>query len=482
MRLTFDRVRAMRASNRVRTMCATMILLAALFAATQAHAAPAARQSPDWLRDGVIYEVYPRAFSAQGGFNGVTRDLDRLKGLGVTVIWLMPIHPIGELKSKGSLGSPYAVRDYDAVNPEFGTPEDFKRLVAAAHQRDMKVFIDLVANHTAWDSVLIEKHADWYTKDTSGRIVPPNPDWVDVADLDFSKAGLRRYMTDMTVRWLRDYQIDGFRCDYAAGVPRDFWESARREWDRVRPNLAFLGESDDPALLHTAFDIDYAWDFYHSVSDVLAGREPAAHVRATWEKAEAAYPRGALRLRFSDNHDQLRATGQAGLPAALAASALMFTLDGVPLLYNGMEVGDTSESAAPALFEKVPVRWEMAERRPHVADYYRNLAALRRAHPAFTRGTVRWLDNGDAQRVVSFERATAAETLVVAINLSSTPYKGRVESGEGGFEDITPRWKAGADRLARVPSSRSVGGEPAVGLPELILAPWEFRVFRRATP
>jgi cyclomaltodextrinase / maltogenic alpha-amylase / neopullulanase len=471
MRLNLDRARAASATF-------VWLLIAALFAGSAAQA----RTAPDWLRDGVIYEVYPRAFSEQGGFDGVTARLDELKSLGVNVIWLMPIHPIGKLKAKGSLGSPYAVRDYDGVNPEFGTPEDLKRLIAAAHQRGMKVFIDIVANHTAWDSVLIEKHADWYTKDASGRIVPPNPDWVDVADLDFSNTELRRYMTDMTVRWLRDYEIDGFRCDYAAGVPRDFWEAARKEWDRVRPNLAFLAESDDPELLRGAFDIDYAWDFYHSVSDVLAGREPASQVRATWEKAQALYPRGALRLRFSDNHDQLRATGQAGLPAALAASALMFTLDGVPLLYNGMEVGDTSESAAPALFEKVPILWSMAERRAHVADYYRDLAALRRAHPVFTRGAVRWLRNGDERRILSFERSTAGETLVVTINLSSEPYTGRVEVQPGGYEDITPRWKSGADRWARVPSSRNGSGQPAAAVPSVFLAPWEFRVFRRAAP
>jgi cyclomaltodextrinase len=453
-------------------------IMAAWSAAAVAEPRGVARVAPDWLRDGVIYEVYPRAFSAGGDFAGVTAQLDRLKGLGVNVIWLMPIHPIGKLKAKGSLGSPYAVRDYDAVNPEFGTAADLKRLVEAAHQRDMKVFIDLVVNHTAWDSVLM-KHPGWYTQDPAGRIVPPNPDWVDVADLDFTEPALRRYLIDMTVRWLRDFRLDGFRCDYAAGVPREFWEEARREWDRVRPGLAFLAESDEPAFLRDAFDVDYAWDFYHAASDVIAGRAPAAHIRATWEKAEARYPRGALRLRFSDNHDQLRATGQAGLPAALAASALMFTLDGVPLLYNGMEVGDTGESAAPALFEKVPIRWEMAERRPHVAGFYRSLAELRRAHPAFTRGAVRWLANDDERRVVSFERAAGTETLVVTINLSSQPYTGRVEVAAGSYEDVTPRWKAGADKHSSVPSSRDASGAPAPVVPGVQLAPWEFRVFRR---
>jgi cyclomaltodextrinase len=463
---------------------ATLVILTlgALVAAPLAlGAAPGAavavaRQSPEWLRDAVVYEVFPRAFSAEGDFKGVTAQLDRLKALGVTVLWLMPIHPTGKLKAKGTLGSPYAVRDYDAVNPEYGTGEDLKRLVAGAHQRGMKVFIDVVANHTSWDSVLIEQHADWYTHDAAGKIVPPNPDWVDVADLDWSKPALRQYMGGMLVRWLRDYGLDGFRFDYASGVPTDFWESVRPELDRVRPGLAFLGESDDPALLHKAFDVDYAWDFYHAMSDALAGRAPASLVREVWQRAEAKYPRGALRLRFSDNHDQLRTTGQAGLPAALAASAVMFTLDGVPLLYNGMEVGDGTESAAPGLFERAPIAWEMAERRPQVEPYYRALAALRRAHPAFTRGAVRWLRNSDELRVLSYERAIQkasqgqqkTEALVVVVNLSSHGFAGIVDTGPGEYRDITP--------------GLNESGRRAAALPAVLLAPWEFRVFRQVSP
>jgi len=442
--------------------CVSIALLALCCAVRAAAPVTVARQSPEWLRDAVIYEVFPRAFSPSGDFNGVTAQLDRLKDLGVTVIWLMPIHPMGKLKAKGALGSPYAVRDYDAINPDYGTGDDLKRLVAAAHKRGIKVFIDLVANHTSWDTALIEKHPDWFTHNSAGQIVPPNPDWVDVADLDWSKPALREYMSGMMVRWLKDFGLDGFRCDYASGVPIDFWESVRPALDRVRPGLAFLAESDDPALLTKAFDIDYAWDFYHAMSDALAGRAPASTVREVWERAAAAYPRGALRLRFSDNHDQLRATGQAGLPAALAASAVMFTLDGVPLLYNGMEVGDTTESAAPALFERMPISWGMAERRPQVNSYYRALAKLRRAHPAFTRGTVRWLRNSDEQRVLTYERTAGDESLVVAVNLSSQPYSGLVDAGAGEYRDITPE---GAQRTA--------------ALPAVFLAPWEFQVFRR---
>ena len=290
----------------------------------------------------------------------------------------------------------------------------------------MKVFIDIVANHTAWDSVLIEQHPDWYRKNAAGQIVPPNPDWVDVAQLDYSNPALRRYMSDMLVRWLRDYRLDGFRCDYAIGVPRDFWESLRPQLDRVRPGLAFMAEADDPALLASAFDIDYAWDFYHALSDALSGRATASSVREAWERAAARYPRGALRLRFSDNHDQLRATGQFGLPAALAASALIFTLDGVPLLYNGMEVGDTTESGAPALFEKLPIFWPIAERRKEFPQFYKQIMAQRRASVALRRGSLEWLKNSDETRVVTFVRRAGSEAVLVAINFSNQPFVGSV--------------------------------------------------------
>jgi cyclomaltodextrinase / maltogenic alpha-amylase / neopullulanase len=446
-------------------------LLALVAVATLSHAAdsidrPVARQSPEWLRDAVVYEIFPRSFSAEGNFKGVVPQLDRLKELGVTVIWLMPIHPMGKLKAKGTLGSPYAVRDYDAIDPAYGTPDDLKQLIAAAHKRGLKVFIDIVANHTSWDSVLM-KHPDWYKHDAAGHIIPPNPDWVDVAQLDYSNPELRQYMTGMLTRWLRDYGLDGFRCDYASGVPTDFWESVRPELDRARPGVVMLAEADDPALLKTAFDFDYAWDFYNAMGDAMAGRAPASLVRATWEKAEARYPKNALHLRFSDNHDQLRATAQFGLPAALAASAVMFTLDGAPLLYNGMEIGDTTESAAPSLFERVPIRWEFEERRPQVAPFYKALAAFRRAHPALTRGTVRWLRNDDPQRVLSYERASASESLVVVVNLSSQNYSGVVETGAGEYQDVTPGGSSSAPRAST--------------LPAVFLAPWEWRVFSRGT-
>ncbi|MGB8510568.1 MAG: alpha-amylase family glycosyl hydrolase, partial [Pyrinomonadaceae bacterium] len=385
-----------------------------------------ARASRQWVRDGVIYEIFPRTFSAQGNFNGVTAELDRLRTLGVTILWLMPIHPVGQERKKGSIGSPYAVRDYYAISPDYGTKEDLRRLVSEAHRRGMKVVIDIVANHTSWDSVMM-KTPGFYTHDAAGKIIPPNPDWTDVADLNYDNPELRRYMIEMLKSWLRDYDLDGFRCDVAAEVPTDFWEAARTELEKIKPDIVMLAEADKPELLTKAFDLDYSWPLHGALTDVLQGRRPATVLRESWETDRARYPQGALRMRFSDNHDERRAIARFGEPAALAASALMFTLDGVPMLYNGMEVGDTTESGSPALFERLPVFWQFAERRPQFPRFYEQFIALRRTHAALRRGELTWLRNSDEARVVTYARRDGEEEIIVAINFSTQPFVGTVE-------------------------------------------------------
>jgi glycosidase len=440
--------------------------LVAMFAA--AHAAGEdfsklpARTSPDWVKDAVIYEVFPRAFSATGNFAGVTARLDDLKRLGVTVLWLMPIHPVGRAKSKGTLGSPYAVRDYDAINPDYGTPEDLKRLVREAHARGLRVIIDVVANHTAWDSVLMSR-PEFYRKDEMGRVAPPLPDWSDVAGLDYSNRDLRAYMIRMLRSWLTGFDLDGFRCDVAGMVPTDFWEAARAELEEVKPDLMMLAEWHEPDLLVKAFDLDYSWPLHSALTEVLQGQKPATALRVAWEEEHRRYPREALHLRFSDNHDERRAIARFGEKGALAASVLVFTLDGVPLIYNGMEVGDTTESGAPALFEQLPVFWPIAERRTDFVRLYPALTALRREHPALRRGELEWLANTDDSRVLTWRRHDATEELVIAVNTSNRPFQGTVTLDRAdGFLDVTPAMEA-----------------KPVNLPTVTLDGWGYRVYHR---
>lgn len=434
--------------------------------AADATATRTARKSPDWLRKAVVYEIFTRNFSKAGDFNAVTARLDELKDLGVDVLWLMPIHPIGEKMKKGTIGSPYAVRDYYAINPDYGTGDDFKRLIGGAHQRGMKVVIDIVAGHTAWDSVLVTQHPEFYKKDAAGKILPPNPDWTDVAGLNYENRELRRYMVDMLKHWLKEYRVDGFRCDVAFTVPIDFWESARTELEQINPEVVLFADANAaPGLLAKAFDLDNSGALFSALNRVMSGISPAYLLTKSWENTKDQFPAGALHLRFSDNHEDVRAVARYGLSGALAAQALMLTLDGVPLFYNGMEVGDATESADPALFEKMPVFWQSSGR-PPLRAIYRNLIKLRKERPAFQNDEVLWLQNTAPAEVVTFIRKDAKDEFLVALNLSSRVATGSVEvSAPDGFTAL------------------KIEGMPPLlqsSLPEFRLDGYEWRIYHRS--
>jgi len=271
-------------------------------------------------------------------------------------------------------------------------------------------------------------------------------------------------MIEMLKMWIRDYDLDGFRCDVAGFVPVDFWETARAEVDKIKPDTIWLAEWESPDLLVKAFNLDYSWANHAVLADVLFGNKPASEIRKTWEADNAKNPRGALRMRFSDNHDERRAIARFGERGALAAQALIFTLDGVPLVYNGMEAGDTTESGAPALFEKLPVFWQFAERRPEFPRFYKSMIALRKSSVALRRGDLKWLKNSDEMRVLTFLRRSDTEEILVAINMSNQPFFGAVEA-MGTFEEITPGVKPNA-------------GAPTLGL-ALSLDSFGYRIFRR---
>ena len=432
-----------------------------------------ARPSREWVRDAVIYQIFPRQYSARGDFNSITADLDRLETLGVNVLWLMPVHPIGVEKKKGSIGSPYAVRDYYGVNPDYGTPADLKRLIAESHKRGIRVIIDIVANHTSWDNTLIRTHPEFYKKDKNGNIVPPVADWADVAGLDHSNPALRRYLVDMLKFWVREYGVDGFRCDVAMMVPTDLWEHARAEVNKIKSDTIWLAEAEKPELLLTAFDLDYSWELFHAIDRAVQGRGPVSDIRMVWEKQASMYPRKAVRMRFSDNHDERRAIARLGEHGALAAQLLVLTLDGVPLIYNGMEVGDTTESGFPALFEKLPIFWPIAVRRPAFERFYKEMLRLRRSSPALRQGELKWLDTSERSRVVAFSRHHKDEELVIVLNLSNTTLRGDIKVS-GDFEDITPEFEEHNAVIRGKQDQRTISAFPGFSLNA-----FEGRIFRR---
>jgi glycosidase len=455
-----------------RHFCAFFLLLLS-FLSTVAPAQTAtdvaklsARPTVDWARDGVIYEIYPRVFSSRGDFNGVTARLDELKNLGVTILWLMPINPIGEKEKKGSIGSPYAVRDYHAINPAYGTREDLKRLIAEAHAREMKVITDQVLNHTSWDNALITEHPDFYKHDAKGNITYPE-DWTDVAGLDYSNPILRAYMIEMLTYWIREFDLDGFRFDVAHKPPTDFWEQARVALDKVKPNVFWLAEGDRPPDELKAMDADYSWDLHNAITAVFQGKKPASAIRVAWQKQHDTFPMGALHMRFSDNHDERRAIARFGERGALAAQALAFTLDGIPLVYNGMEVGDTAESGAPALFENLQIFWPVVEKRKEFPRFYQGMIALRKSSEALRRGDLKWVANTNEACVISFLRQAKSQDALVVINACSVPTKTRVSAPPGKFAEVTP------DITSDTPTPPS-----AVTLHHLALESWSFHIYK----
>jgi glycosidase len=375
-----------------------------------------ARESAEWVQDAVLYEVYLRSFSKEGTVKALEARIPELQKLGVTVLWLMPIHPVGIKNRKGTLGSPYSVRDYYGVNPEFGTLEDFQSLVHTAHRLGMKIIIDLVANHTAWDNPMIIEHPDWYTHDTKGAIISPNPDWTDVADLNYDQVGLRKYMITMMKYWVRTIGIDGFRCDVAELVPTDFWDSVRRELEAIKP-VMMLSEGSIPEHHMTAFDLTYSWNVYDVLENVIKGRTPGAVFGELLKSESDQYPQSSLRMRFNTNHDKnawdAPAVEKFDPQGAKATAVLAFTFPGVPLIYNGEEVGNAKKLS---LFEKVDIDWSKGK---DFREFYETLSLLRREYPALRHGTFTSISNSANPHMYSCIRTEGKDTALVIINFGS---------------------------------------------------------------
>ena len=441
---------------------------------TRPAATPAAAAPPAGLDASVIYEIFPRTFSPAGDFNGITARLDTLEKLGVNVLWLMPINPLGEVKKKGTYGSPYAVRDYYAINPGYGTKADLHHLIDEAHRRHMKVIIDIVANHTSFDSVMLT-HPDFYKHDAQGKVLSPY-DWTDVAALNYSNPQLRRYMTDMLIYWITDFHLDGFRCDAAGEIPSSFWEEARQELNRVQPGLIMLAEASKPELLRSAFNLDYSWPMLAALNNILEHGAPASSLRTTLEHEDTLFPAHSLHMRMFDDHDEQRALARYGSAGSLAAATLVFTLDGVPMIYNGMEVSDPTESGAPALFEDLKVWWQAGQMRPEFPAFYSFIIPFREQHPALFRGSTVWVHNSDEAHVVSYLRRAGDEEFLITVNLSNVPFAGTVEVSGNWREVAMPRTRVhhntGQPDLTEA-------DEPLVGLPALSLWADGFRIFQR---
>lgn len=364
------------------TSLAALLAAAALSSCAPKQDAPAGPH-PDWAYNAVIYEMNIRQYTPEGTFDAAARQLPRLKKLGVDVLWLMPVYPIGVKERKGTLGSYYAVRDYCDVNPEFGDMDDFDRFLSQAHESGFKVILDWVANHTSPDAVWESgKPADWYVRDSLGNTVTQY-DWTDIAELNYDNKDMRAAMADAMRFWL-DKGVDGFRCDMACEVPVDFWRETLPQLRKDYPGVYFLAEGETPELHEDAFDASYAWKLHHLLNDIAQGRKGVPDLEEYIAEDSAAYPAEAFRLMFTSNHDENSWAGtefERMGDAARAMAVLTFTLPGgQPLIYTGQEMGWNHRFE---FFEKDPVpAWEENS----YTDFYKELINIRHRNPALSAG------------------------------------------------------------------------------------------------
>ena len=395
--------------------------------------APFTLRHPSWADTATLYQINQRQYTPEGTFRALEPHLDRLQQMGVSVLWLMPVQPIGRLKRKGSLGSQYSIRDYRAVNPEFGTMADLQHFIAEAHRRKMHVILDWVANHTSWDNALVQQHPDWYTRDAQGQLVPPVADWQDVVDFDYSRPALRQYMTESMTFWVTEAGFDGFRADVAGMVPTDFWESTRAELEKIKPvfMLAEWDELHSPPflpkgvfsphthLLEKSFDANYALRLHYLLDSLAQGRKTTAALPTYFAAERRMYPPGVQLMNFTSSHDVNSWDGteyeRLG-PNAQAVAVVAALLPGIPMVYSGQEAALRKRLR---FFDKDTIAWNNLPLR----DFYTKLLRLHNRHPA-----LRNFDACGAFRllpaplgVVAFERRKGAAAVVVVANLTDQP-------------------------------------------------------------
>ena len=401
--------------NRLACAFIAMSLTAARETLGQAPALP----DTSWVARSALYEIFVRDFSSSGDFRGLIDGLDRIKASGADVLWLMPIYPIGALNRKGTLGSPYAVRDYRATNPDYGNAADFRALVEAAHGRGMKLILDWVPNHTAPDHAWVKQHPDYYVRNERGEPSVPRDekgkltDWTDVAQLDYKNPAVRREMIAAMQHWLKEFGIDGFRMDVAGFIPIDFWREAVPALRSAVPRrIMLLAEWGDLEMHRAGFDLTYAWDSYDRLKAVWEGAPASSFVQGEMPDMKAMPP-GGMRMRFSTNHDKtawedppVKIFGPAtGARAAFVAAAL---LPGRPLLYNGQEI--ESPQKLP-LFERDPIRWNQPQAKEARA-FYAKVIELARTEPSLLSAGLQPIETSAPKDVIAYRRGE----LLVLVN------------------------------------------------------------------
>ena len=426
----------MRSASLSRSIAALALVAAAACRTDSPRAAtppftPAKPTPAAWTKSAAIYEVNVRQFTPEGTFAALQKRLPHLDSLGVDILWLMPVQPIGVKNRKGQLGSYYSIRDYTAINPEFGTRADAKRFIDAAHEAGFRIILDWVANHTAFDHVWITAHPDWYVHRADGSISNAHDgedketDWTDVAELNYGNADMRRAMVDAMRWWVDSMGVDGFRADVAGGVPMDFWTRARGEMTAEHPDLFFLAEADGPQF-QAAFDATYGWEFHHLLNEIAQRKRPVSALDTYLAKDSAAFPANAYRMYFTSNHDEnswsgseFERMGANHQPAFVLSGTLRQSF---PLIYTGQEA---SLSRKLRFFEKDTVVWTGAS----LVPFYRAMIDLKHRNVALWNGDAGGpssrLQISGSDAVYAFTRTRDTNTVFVAVNFGNAPARPR---------------------------------------------------------
>lgn len=386
----------------------------------EASATTVTEAAPRWLKQSNVYEVNVRQYTREGTFKAFQKELPRLRGMGVDILWFMPITPISKLDRKGTLGSYYAVADYKGINPEFGTLEDFKGLVKNAHDLGFKVITDWVANHTGADHPWLTSHPDFFMLDSSGNAKYAF-DWSDTRELNYDNRAMRDSMINSMKFWISETDIDGFRCDVAAEVPADFWKECIAELRKMK-GIFMLAEADKGELHSVGFDASYAWDMFQTMKKVAAGERNALALDSVLMRQDSTFPQDAIRLYFTSNHDEnsWNKSDYGTFPGAKHApfAVLTQTIRGsLPLIYSGQE--------EPVLrkiefFEKDPMQFGKYQR----AGLYKALLNLRKTNSAFaTNASFKKVKAGDDKAVYAFLRENGKNKVLVIANLSNNEQK-----------------------------------------------------------
>ncbi len=420
----------------------------------------------DWANGTNIYEVNIRQYTPEGTFNAFAKELTRLKDMGVQTLWFMPVTPIAKKKRKGSLGSYYACADYTAINPEFGTIDDFKDLIREAHAMDFKVIIDWVANHTGWDHVWTREHPDYYLKDESTQDFKTPEGMDDIIALDFHNPELVRAMIHAMKFWVEECAIDGFRCDLAFWVKLEFWKKARNQLDVVKP-LFWLGEFDE--LVHPeyceAFDASYTWTWMHATEDFYKKDLPLDSLLTVLKKYDDLGD-SCMRAWFTCNHDENSWNGteyEKYGDMAKALAVFSATWNGIPLLYSGQEIPNFKRLK---FFDRDTIAWASAE--PTLASFYKALLELHTKNPALRSGdplvqTYR-IKTSEPAHVLAYLRKKGANEVLVVLNLSGNNLG--IEIIEERLRGIFRNVFSGAEYDLNMSMSFEMGS-------------WEYRVYEK---